>query len=135
MFEWKNVVVPPEGHKTFERRATQRFRVGLKVTLVRLNQGKVCRCLTEDLSAGGLRFLSSVPLALGETIEVTLPLDVDGQYITIGGRVTWCRGTPESPLGVYEGGIAFTRISARSHARLTRFLAELQTPQVAEAEA
>lgn len=133
MFIWKNVVTPQD-RQTFERRQHRRLRVTLDVTACRVNQGKFCRLTAADVSAGGMRFLSSVPLAIGEVVDLQVPVDEAGAPINVIGKVTWCRAQPESPIGVYEGGLAFTRISARSHERLTRFIEALTAAEDATSD-
>ncbi|MHB2016925.1 MAG: PilZ domain-containing protein [Candidatus Xenobia bacterium] len=130
MYIWKNIAVPAES-QTFERRTVKRFKIALEVAVCRVNQGKFCKVRTQDVSSGGIRFTTTVPLAVGEVLDLSIPLE--GQTpVNVVGKVAWCRAMPDSRFGTYEGGVAFTRISARSHDRLVQYLDALEaasTPQ------
>ncbi|MCM3630136.1 PAS domain S-box protein [Paenibacillus glycanilyticus] len=75
----------------------------------------------EDLGAGGLRFLSSIQLAVHPGILLEIETRILHQTIQLYGKVVWLK---ELDSGIYQYGVEF-QISERERTSLTRVLHEL----------
>ena len=109
-----------------EHRRYLRIRNRLVVLLKDRATGKVHRTLTEDLSAAGLRLVTSEPLEPGTALDGELKLPDRDQAIPFGGMVVWSRLLTGQPRKSYEPplreiGLSFVRLAAGDQALIDRY--------------
>jgi hypothetical protein len=78
--------------------------------------------LTEDLSAGGLRFIAKTLLSVGTILEVKISLGTQHRAVVCFGKV--CRVEEDSLENVYTIVVSFFEISDEDRARITAFVDE-----------
>lgn len=115
--EW----VPEDGD---ERREHRRFNLGLNrffdLSLVNAKgELHVVRSFLVDLSAGGLRVNTELPLPMKETFQLTLPAELLEQEVQVPARVTWQRALFGA---TYIQGVEFVGVSDEQQALLEAVL-------------
>ena len=109
-----------------ERRRHLRIHDRLVVLLKDRATGKIHRTLTEDLSSGGLRLVTSEPLEPGIALDGELKLPDRDQAIPFAGTVVWSRVLTGQPRKSYEPplreiGLSFVRLAAGDQALIDRY--------------
>lgn len=79
---------------------------------------------TVNLSAGGIRFRSADPLAVGKVLDLDITLPSVGRSLPLRGCVVWSR-MPAS--GLTEHGVAFTDLTLEQMVQLEEFVQWLTT--------
>lgn len=88
------------------------------------------RLLLRDLSASGLRALSSVPLRAGEQLWIKLLMSGQAEPLHLCLRVVWVNRDFESSHYVCEVGAAFVDVPAALRERLVHFILRIQREQL-----
>ncbi len=103
-----------------ERRAHPRHPIQAK--LVFEWEGQEFRGTCQDLSEGGLCFMSGADLALGTKLTLFLFLSKKSTTakLKVGGVIQW--QLPLTKLGLFRYGVDFVDVSAEVHQWLTDFL-------------
>ena len=78
--------------------------------------------VSRDLSEGGLRFVTPMPLAAGALIELELVLPFDSLPLCVASAVAWVREQTIRGVPRYEVGVRFVEMSASDHSRLHHYL-------------
>lgn len=78
--------------------------------------------VSQDLSEGGLRFTTLMPLAAGALIELELVLPFDSLPLCVEGNVVWVREQAVRGAPQYEVGVRFFEMSANDRRRLHHYL-------------
>ena len=82
-----------------------------------------CEVVTQNVSAGGVRFLVSEALDAGTTIMLRLALPGLSQPLQINGQVVWSR---MQASGVAEVGVEFLDVSERDQRMIDRLVGFLR---------
>jgi len=108
-----------------ERRAAPRIRAYRPVKLRRHAAQQPIETLTKDVSAGGLRCLSPIPVPVTTPLKVELVFSDGQESFGVTGRAVWFRVIPQSDQ--FDLGIAFDGLSDENKRRLSVYLSNLST--------
>ena len=75
-----------------------------------------------DLSDGGLRFITLMPLAAGTFIELELVQPFDSLPLCVESAIAWVREHSLKGVPQYEVGVRFVEMSANDRSRLHNYL-------------
>ena len=104
-----------------ERRRGARLPAYLPVELHRRGtRWHVIQTLTKDVSAGGIRCLSPVPLPATEELDVELSLAKGDTPIATKAKAVWSRALQQSEQ--FDLGLAFQEMSPETLRRLSSYL-------------
>lgn len=78
--------------------------------------------VSQDLSAGGLRFTTLMPLAAGSLIELEMVMPFDSLPLCVEAAVAWVREQHVKGAPQYEVGVRFVEMSAPDRGRLHAYL-------------
>lgn len=101
------------------------FTLTPKVSRPGMLNGVPQKGMTQDLSAGGMRFRSSLPLQVGDPVQVTLPL-LNGLSIVVPGQVALLT---DAGGGKRDVGVSFKDVPERVQDKLITFLLDVQRRQ------
>ena len=116
-----------DNHLLFkERRRMYRIRVLLRIHCHSIEIEKPFQIHTENISTGGMKFISRTRLNSGDIVIMRMKLHRPFPDITLDGRVVWCRELElqgEPPIDkCYEGGIEFIVRDCREIKYLEKFI-------------
>lgn len=103
-----------------ERRANPRLRAYHPVRLHRPGVSQVVETLTKDMSAGGIRCLSSTLFPVSTEFQVELVLMNGEELLTARGQTRWFRMIANSDQ--FDIGISFLDLSPQNKRRLSAYL-------------
>lgn len=103
-----------------ERRQTPRVRVYHPVRLHRLRPTQLIETLTKDLSAGGVRCMSTVSFPVATELQIELVLFAGEEPLIMPGHAVWFQVLPYGEQ--YELGVAFDETSPHHKRRLSIYL-------------
>jgi hypothetical protein len=113
-----------------ERRASARIPANVEATYQRgRDEGRPRSALTQDVSLGGMRMISTEPLEPGDPISISFALPEAGS-VTLQGVVVWSRQTERAGRPGYECGLRWTEIGPIAQARLNAFVIGATRPQI-----
>ena len=75
-----------------------------------------------DLSEGGLRFTTLMPLAAGSLIELEMVLPFDSLPLCVESAIAWVRERNVKGVPNFEVGVRFVEMSAPDRGRLHQYL-------------
>ena len=78
--------------------------------------------VSQDLSEGGLRFTTLLPLAAGTLIELEIVLPFDSLPLCVESAVAWVRELHVKGVPQYEVGVRFVKMPASDRGRLHAYL-------------
>ena len=76
---------------------------------------------TQDLSGGGLRFETHLPLVRGDSLQLHLILPTS-EPVKVHARVVWSKRSSEEGDEVYKGGLEFVDIDEEEQDRIIGFI-------------
>jgi hypothetical protein len=106
-----------------ERRQSPRVRVYHPVRVHRLVPTQLIETLTKDLSLGGLRCMSMLPLPIASELQLEVVLFAGEEPFTVSGHTVWFQFVPSGEQ--YEIGIAFDALSPQDKRRLSVYFDNL----------
>ncbi|MBI3020608.1 MAG: PilZ domain-containing protein [Candidatus Omnitrophica bacterium] len=106
-----------------ERRSAQRLRAYQPVRLRKLHSPQVIETLTKDLSAGGVRCLSTSVFPVSTQVNVDLVLSSGEEPFSAMGRAVWFQIIPHSDQ--FDIGISFVEVPPQHKRRLSVYLDHL----------
>jgi PilZ domain len=112
-------VARPTVLEPVQRRGYVRYPIDLPMNFRRIDpatwqpRGKAATLLTRDLSPGGLRFVTDVPLTVGDGLDLTLPLSI-WDHLSMSGVV--------KRVSSDEAAVKFTRITALDQEKIVRMI-------------
>ena len=96
----------------------------MTVTYTLLNSGRTSRALTQNISAGGLRFLIPYAIEPGMDFDMSLEVPERSKPVRMVGRAVWRRWRPSPDTSISlqgsEVGVKFLKISEEDQAFLRR---------------
>ena len=109
--------------QSVERRTSVRIRTYVPIRLQLHEAPRIIETLTKDLSADGVRCITSdaIPVATPLRVEITLARGL--QPVEVSGRTAWFGMIPHSDQ--FDLGIAFTEITPETKRRLSTYLERL----------
>jgi len=109
------------------RRETRKFSdKTISVKYINVSEGgqeENHRCLSKDISAGGLKLVSHRPLALGSVIPMEIDLGNMWAVIDVTVEVKWCFEIDDSPT--YFIGVKLTDIEKSNRQVWKKFIEKL----------
>ena len=112
-----------------ERRRHIRVKVPVLVEFPQPGTYKTERSFTQDISDTGLHFPTTVKLAIGQELALTLRLPYADSPMQATGEVMWIREVARHGDTQYEVGLRFRWIEDPDQQRLNRFFATLMGPR------
>ena len=108
---------------TEERRRSHRMRAYLPVQLHKAHTPQMIETLTKDVSADGLRCVSSTLCPVSTEVSIELALPSGHEVLELRGRTAWFRMIPHSDQ--FDIGIAFHDVSPQTKIRLSAYIERL----------
>ena len=85
--------------------------------------------ISSDLSEGGVRFATFMPLCAGNVLELEVVLPFDSLPIRVWGDVAWVREEDRAGVPQFAIGVRFREIAATDRSRLAGYLKSYAAPQ------
>ncbi len=127
------VLSTPVSKMEVQRRKSYRLGASFPLSYIVIDAAKsdligqtVTDCKTQDLSVGGLKFESDLPLEVGDTLAVTLHLS-SLPTMKAYGWVVWTKESERDGPSRLVIGLAFLQLGPEEQVQLIHFLAGLQT--------
>lgn len=103
-------------------------RLGFKTPVQFVSENEMNNARIEDISAGGCRLKSSVPLS--KNAPIIMQFSVDDADIIVKGTPAWEARIPEEEA--YYIGVMFTDISKKTKERLVEYISEMKDSEKSE---
>jgi hypothetical protein len=105
-----------------ERRNSRRFKMFLTAQCQEAEKGPVFEIKTENISTGGLRFITHTMPYIDQLLTMKIELHSPFPTIKVKGRVAWCQERLSGMNHHYEGGIEFISLSGEDFKLLECFI-------------
>jgi len=127
------VLSAPDSTMDVQRRTSYRLSASVPLSYTVVNATKseltgriITESRTEDISSGGLKFETDLPLELGDTLVVSLDLS-PAPKMTLHGWVVWTEKIEKEGQLRFLIGLAFLQMEPEEQIRLLQFMTRFQT--------
>lgn len=108
-----------------EKRQYLRLNIPVEIEYTLSDSQKLCKSVTKDISALGLRFTSSEELKKGSGLEIKLKLPNIPNPVHASGRIAWIDKIGTDDAAPFDVGVEFLKIEEDNKNTFLKYLCDL----------